>query len=112
MKRTLILTGLLLTLSLVGYTQEKKNTVFLHKTEIMDELGLNAEQQHKITALTKESFYSITKIKKDQSLSDSERKTQISNIYRQRQKDYEATLTKQQLQKYNEMKEAAKKENN
>ncbi|ERJ58948.1 hypothetical protein [Sphingobacterium paucimobilis] len=108
MKRTIILTVLLFTLSLVGYAQEKKNVVFLHKTETMNELGLDTEQQTKITALTKASFAEITKIKKNTELTESQRKTQISSVYRQRQKDYEAALTPQQLKKYNEMKEAAK----
>lgn len=108
MKKSILLAGLLFMLSFTVSAQEKKNTVFLHKTETMEAIGLNAEQQTKITELTKQSFTDIAKIRKDTKASDSEKKSKISKVYRQRQKDYEAVLTPEQLKKYNELKQAAK----
>lgn len=106
MKKSFLLAGLLFMLSFSVNAQSK--AVFLHKQETMDAIGLNQEQQAKITTLTKQSFADITKIKKDTELSESEKKSKISSVYKKRQQDYEATLTPEQLKKYNELKEAAK----
>jgi len=110
MKKSLYLAGLLFVISLTVNAQQKKNTVFLHKTETMNEIGLNEKQQVKITDLTQKSFKDIGKIRKDTNLSDSEKKSAISKIYRKRQKDYEAVLTAEQLKKYKDLKEASKKQ--
>ncbi|MFD1631014.1 hypothetical protein [Pseudopedobacter beijingensis] len=106
MKRSFLVGGLLFMLSFTVIAQSK--TVFLHKQETMDILGLNQVQQMKITTLTKQSFQDITKVKKDTELSESEKKSKISGIYKKRQQEYEATLTPEQLKKYNELKAAAK----
>jgi len=108
MKRSFFLAGLLFMLSITMVSAQQKKAVFLHKQETMDAIGLNEEQQTKITALTKQSFADINKIRKDTELSDSEKKSKISKVYKKRQQDYEATLTADQLKKYNELKEAAK----
>lgn|SRR5690606_9424684 len=106
MKRSIFIAGMLFMLSFTVSAQDK--VVFLHKQETMDIIGLNQEQQAKITALTKQSFADITKIKKDAELSESEKKSKVSAVYKKRQQDYEATLTPEQLKKYNELKAAAK----
>ncbi|NGM63299.1 hypothetical protein G5B30_15425 [Sphingobacterium sp. SGG-5] len=108
MKKSLLLAGLLFAISLTVSAQQKKSTVFLHKIATMNEIGLNEEQQAKITNLTQQSFKDIAKIRKNTDLSDSEKKSAISKVYRKRQKDYEAALTAEQLKKYNDLKEAAK----
>ena len=106
MKRSILLAALLFMLSFTVSAQSK--AVFLHKQETMDALGLNTEQQAKITALTKKSFADIGKIKRNTELSDAEKKSQVSKIYKKRQQDYEAALTPEQLKKYNELKAEAK----
>jgi len=108
MKKSIFLAGLLFMLSMTMVSAQQKKAVFLHKQETMDAIGLDQEQQTKITALTKKSFADIGKIRKDTGLSETEKKSKVSKVYRQRQKDYEATLTAEQLKKYNELKEAAK----
>lgn len=110
MKKSLLLAGLLFTLTFAVNAQQKKNVVVIHRVSTMNELGLNEEQQAKITALTQQSSADIKKIKENKKNSESANRKAISKVYVQRQKDYETVLTPEQLKKYNELKEAAKKQ--
>src|SRR5690606_323713 len=97
-RKLLFVIGLLCACVLVDAQQ--KTTVVLHRKATMNELGLNENQQAEITALTQQSFADIKKIKEDPKLSESRKKSEISQIYVKRQKAYEAVLTSEQLANY------------
>jgi Spy/CpxP family protein refolding chaperone len=111
MKKLFMLTCLLFGLTIGTELCAQNKSVFLHKQETMDALSLNPEQQAQITKLTNESFSDITKLKKDTALTDSERKTKISGVYRARDESYKKTLTESQWKKLLEMRQAAKNSN-
>jgi hypothetical protein len=111
MKNLFFLTVMLIALSFGTELRAQTKGVFLHKQETMDALGLNKEQQEKVKMLTAESFKEIGKLRKDTSLSEVEKKSKISKVYRNRDAGYKEALTEAQWVKLVEMREAAKKGN-
>ena len=114
MKKLTLLIALLLALGFTAtQAQENKSKKanFSWQKEYMDEAGIAADVQAKITTIKDESEVKIKEIKKDGTLTEEQQKEKTKEIYKKRAEDIFALLTKEQKEKIKEIRERIKKEN-
>lgn len=78
-------------------TKSKKEVRKEHHAEMMEELGLNEEQQTKLDALKKDTKQKIASIKDDTSMDDETRKAKIKSIKSNHQAAMKEILTEEQM---------------
>ncbi|TZF80989.1 hypothetical protein FW774_19780 [Pedobacter sp. BS3] len=110
MKRLFLTAIIALFLGVASHAQEKKATFSWNK-ETMEQLGLSADQQQKITEIRKKASADRKALTADTTLSDEDKKAKAKQMSKETNDAISAVLTPEQNEKVKEMKKAIKEQN-